>query len=274
MKLNERNLLYYATCSSPVDKSGHLLKKGERNTAYHKRWFVLKGNMLFYYESDESKEPVGVIILEGCRVELCDSSVEYAFAIKFEHAKSRAYILAAENQGTMESWVKALTRANFEYLRLVVKELQKQLEEAQKSPKPPRKAMDGTDRKLLNPRSADNCLLDRPAMKDNGCATWNIVKSDLCNGFPQVNGPKGPSTTETPDDVLGDNVLHQPMVHSMEAEDNTDEECASSELRDFKKTISFSKLHALFGKEIVELRAKWEENLQKTTLVHGDTVLT
>ncbi|XP_023249941.1 sesquipedalian-1 [Seriola lalandi dorsalis] len=131
MKLNERSVAHYATCDSPPDKTGFLFKKGERNTAYHRRWFVLKGNMLFYFEERESREPIGVIVLEGCTVELCESAEEFAFAIKFDCAKARVYKMAAESQAAMESWVKALSRASFDYMRLVVKELERQLEEIQ-----------------------------------------------------------------------------------------------------------------------------------------------
>ncbi|NXV20023.1 SESQ1 protein, partial [Cepphus grylle] len=129
MKLNERSLAFYATCDSPADNAGFLYKRGERHTAYHRRWFVLKGNMLFYFEERESREPVGVIVLEGCTVELCDSAEEFAFAIRFSGTKSRTYVLAAESQAAMESWVKSLSRASFDYMRLVVRELEKQLEE-------------------------------------------------------------------------------------------------------------------------------------------------
>ncbi|XP_029295908.1 sesquipedalian-1 [Cottoperca gobio] len=133
MKLNERSVAHYATCDSPPDKTGFLFKKGERNTAYHRRWFVLKGNMLFYFEERDSREPIGVIVLEGCTVELCESAEEFAFAVKFDCAKARVYKMAAENQAAMESWVKALSRASFDYMRLVVKELERQLEEIQEA---------------------------------------------------------------------------------------------------------------------------------------------
>ncbi|NXU06493.1 SESQ1 protein, partial [Buphagus erythrorhynchus] len=129
MKLNERSLAFYATCDSPADNAGFLYKRGERHTAYHRRWFVLKGNMLFYFEDRDSREPVGVIVLEGCNVELCDAAENYAFAIRFGGTKSRTYVLAAENQAAMESWVKSLSRASFDYMRLVVRELEKQLQE-------------------------------------------------------------------------------------------------------------------------------------------------
>lgn len=133
MKLNERSVAHYATCDSPPDKTGFLFKKGERNTAYHRRWFILKSNMLFYFEDRESRDPIGVIVLEGCTVELCESAEEFAFAIKFDCAKARVYKMAAENQAAMESWVKALSRASFDYMRLVVKELERQLEKIQEA---------------------------------------------------------------------------------------------------------------------------------------------
>lgn len=124
MKLNERSVAHYATCDSPPDKTGFLFKKGERNTAYHRRWLILKGNMLFYFEERERREPIGVIVLEGCTVELCESAEEFAFAIKFDCAKARVYKMAAENQAAMESWMKAVSRASFGYMRLVVRELE------------------------------------------------------------------------------------------------------------------------------------------------------
>uniref|UniRef100_A0A8C6YXP4 Sesquipedalian n=1 Tax=Nothoprocta perdicaria TaxID=30464 RepID=A0A8C6YXP4_NOTPE len=155
MKLNERSLAFYATCDSPADSAGFLYKRGERHGAYHRRWFVLKGNMLFYFEERESREPVGVIVLEGCTVELCDSRGEFAFAIRFGGAKSRTYVLAAESHAAMEAWVKALSRASFDYLRLVVRELEQQLarRELERAPE-------------QDPERA----LERRAPRENGCA--------------------------------------------------------------------------------------------------------
>ncbi|KAB0404745.1 hypothetical protein E2I00_006919 [Balaenoptera physalus] len=55
MKLNERSLAFYATCDAPADNAGFLYKKGGRHAAYHRRWFVLRGNMLFYFEDAASR---------------------------------------------------------------------------------------------------------------------------------------------------------------------------------------------------------------------------
>lgn len=68
MKINEKNLAAFATSATPVDREGWLVKRGEVNKGYQKRWFVLKGNLLFYFEKRGDKEPVGVIVLEGCTI--------------------------------------------------------------------------------------------------------------------------------------------------------------------------------------------------------------
>uniref|UniRef100_I3KAX2 Sesquipedalian n=1 Tax=Oreochromis niloticus TaxID=8128 RepID=I3KAX2_ORENI len=180
MKLNERSVAHYATCDSPPDKTGFLFKKGERNTAYHRRWFVLKGNMLFYFEERDSREPIGVIVLEGCTVELCESTEEFAFAIKFDCVKARVYKMAAENQAAMESWVKALSRASFDYMRLVVKELERQLEEIQEA----------------NPQ--DELQLISGPSKENGVA-WSKPPAALANArAPPVPPRRKGASLESP----------------------------------------------------------------------------
>uniref|UniRef100_A0A8B9EQ00 Sesquipedalian n=1 Tax=Anser cygnoides TaxID=8845 RepID=A0A8B9EQ00_ANSCY len=161
MKLNERSVAHYATCDSPTDHSGFLRKRVERHhhhahhgTSYQRRWFVLKGNLLFYFEERESREPVGLVVLEGCTVELCEAAEEFAFAIRFDDAGAKAYVLVADGQAAMEAWVKALSRASFDYMRLVVRELEKQLEE----------------RHLSNPALLP--VQEKPAVLENGYSTW------------------------------------------------------------------------------------------------------
>lgn len=156
MKLNERSLAFYATCDAPVDNAGFLHKKGGRHAAYQRRWFVLRGNMLFYFEEPASREPVGVIVLEGCTVELVEAAEEFAFAVRFAGARTRTYVLAAESQAAMEGWVKALSRASFDYLRLVVRELEQQLAAMRAGAgRPPPRRPPG------------------PPPKENGCAVWS-----------------------------------------------------------------------------------------------------
>lgn len=128
MKINEKNLVTFAT-SSPLDKEGFLNKKGEVNKSWQRRYFILKGNLLFYFDKKGEREPLGVIILEGCTIELAEEGELYCFQIIFNGNNNRTYYLCAESQDTMESWMKALTCAGYEYMKLMVAELQRQLEE-------------------------------------------------------------------------------------------------------------------------------------------------
>ncbi|XP_017479414.1 PREDICTED: sesquipedalian-1 [Rhagoletis zephyria] len=126
MKINEKNLCVFAT-SPPFDCEGFLNKRGEVNKAFQRRYFVLKGNLLFYFEKKGDKEPLGLIIVEGCTIELSEESDQYCFEIAFNG--NRTYILSADSQECMETWMKALTCAGYEYKKMVVAELQRQLAE-------------------------------------------------------------------------------------------------------------------------------------------------
>ncbi len=85
MRLNEKNVASFAVCSSPVDKEGYLQKKGDLNRDFQRRWFVLKGNLLFYFLKKQDKEPQGVIILEACSVQVSIHG-RYCFEISFDGA--------------------------------------------------------------------------------------------------------------------------------------------------------------------------------------------
>ena len=81
MKINDKTLISYWNSNTPSDRAGWLVKRGEVNKAFQRRWCVLKGNLLFYSEKQTDREPVGVIILEGCTVELAEEETE-VFAFK------------------------------------------------------------------------------------------------------------------------------------------------------------------------------------------------
>ncbi|XP_065548579.1 sesquipedalian-1 [Lathamus discolor] len=250
MKLNERSLAFYATCDSPADNAGFLYKRGERHTAYHRRWFVLKGNMLFYFEERESREPVGVIVLEGCTVELCDTAEEFTFAIRFGGTKSRTYVLAAESQAAMESWVKSLSRASFDYMRLVVRELEKQLEEmrcgmargcaggCRGSPSSWKPKPSELERSLERPPALPAVL-----PKENGCAVWNNTSG--------VNQP--PEASGCGEDA-GDGNPRPPPLPPRRRASSTEVGSAVVE-----SPSSFCRLHEWYGREVAQLRRDWQE---------------
>lgn len=79
MRINEKSLFKFVSSGVFVDKEGYLLKKGEFNKGYQKRYFVLKGNLFFYYEKRYDKEFVGVIVLEGCIIEFFENIDGFVF---------------------------------------------------------------------------------------------------------------------------------------------------------------------------------------------------
>ncbi|XP_035514985.1 sesquipedalian-1-like [Morone saxatilis] len=130
MKLDEKVVTYFESCNSPVDKEGFLYKKGEIKTSYQKRWCVLKGNLLFYKDRPSDRDLTGVIVLEGCTVQLCESEEQFAFSLVWSDPGLRTYKFAAEDQASQESWIKALLSANHSYLALLVMDLEKKYRDA------------------------------------------------------------------------------------------------------------------------------------------------
>ncbi|XP_009002878.4 sesquipedalian-1 [Callithrix jacchus] len=232
MKLNERSLAFYATCDAPVDNAGFLYKKGGRHAAYHRRWFVLRGNMLFYFEDAASREPVGVIILEGCTVELVEAAEEFAFAVRFAGTRARTYVLAAESQAAMEGWVKALSRASFDYLRLVVRELEQQLAAVRRAggpalPLPLSQPQALPQSQPLSPTPALAPPLPRwPSAlppKENGCAVWSTEATLRPGSEPPPPPPRRRASAP-----------HGPL-----------------------DLAPFARLHECYGQEIRALRGQW-----------------
>lgn len=129
MKLHEKILTHYLSCTSPVDKEGYLYKKKERNATYQRRWFVLKANLLFYQERPADRHLLGVIVLERCAVRRAESDAQFAFSLVFGPGL-KTYRFAAVDRQTQESWVKALLSASHCYLSLLVRDLGRQYEEA------------------------------------------------------------------------------------------------------------------------------------------------
>nr|XP_004479415.1 sesquipedalian-1-like [Dasypus novemcinctus] len=115
MKLHRKSVLSFfrGYRTQPPDQEGMLLKRGLRNTSYQRRWFVLRGNLLFYLEHQADRTPLGLILLENCQVEPCLGTTEpYAFTILTPGAEGteggRIYRLAAESQEDLGAWLWAL----------------------------------------------------------------------------------------------------------------------------------------------------------------------
>lgn len=132
MKIHKKILTHYLSCTSPVDKEGYLYKKRERNTTYLRRWFVLKGNLLFYQERPGDRNLLGVIVLEGCMVQACETDGQFCFSLVFTGPGLRTYRLAADDHLSQESWIAALFCASHIYLSMIVRDLERRYEEAKR----------------------------------------------------------------------------------------------------------------------------------------------
>ncbi|KAG5854771.1 sesquipedalian-1 [Anguilla rostrata] len=268
MKLHAKILTHYLSCSSPVDKEGYLYKKGERNTSYQKRWFTLKGNLLFYKDRPGDRDLIGVIVLEGCSVQLCESEEQFAFSLVFSGTGLRTYKLAAEDQQSQESWIKALLSANHSFLSLLVRDLETQYEEIRRetlaSDTYQHSTVIGPDadklaQSLISMNSGPSSLNPRPAVREGRSYSTNYllqapptstkpVTKKSPKLWPKRNAHVTPIIGPVP--PLGE----WPLVGS----------------GPFK---NFGELHEHYGKEVKELRADWlQKKLEEEGKLEGDLI--
>ncbi|KAG0797336.1 hypothetical protein G6F26_001545 [Rhizopus arrhizus] len=96
------------------DMEGWLYKQGDRYKNWNKRWFVLKGNNLFYFKSPKAIRMKGIVNLKGYRVEV-DSSIQVGkYCFKAHHEKERTFYFYTDQEKYMKDWVKALMKATIE----------------------------------------------------------------------------------------------------------------------------------------------------------------
>ena len=59
--------------------------------------------------------------------ELDENDAQFSFKIVFHGVGNRTYVLCADNQESMEQWMKSLACASYDYMKSMVTELQRQL---------------------------------------------------------------------------------------------------------------------------------------------------
>ncbi|XP_008842999.1 sesquipedalian-2 [Nannospalax galili] len=242
MKLNKRSVAHYALSNSPADQTGFLRTWGGPGTpptpsgTGRRCWFVLKGNLLFSFESRESQAPLSLVVLEGCTVELAEAPVpeEFAFAIRFDAPGVRPHLLAADGQAAQEAWVKALSRASFGYMRLVVRELESQLQDARQSLALHRCASQKASASCRKPQAPD-------------CWTPGSENGHL---FPRDCSPIS-SVEERVSRPTGRDLVEFQGPASLLL--NRGQSPVSPE------TSCFSTLHDWYGQEISELKRRWQQ---------------
>lgn len=212
-----------------------MLKRGEVNRNFQKRWFVLKGNLLFYFAQRHDRDPLGMIILEGCRIEPAEEEMEkYCLQIIFHG--NRTYILSADTQVAMELWMKSLSTAGYDYMKMMITELQRQLNELDNG----NSESKSTDAEIVRPprrnpfnKGASRTASPAPENNNNKKAALN----DLINFGPPLPPP----------------ILDH---FAMKSNDNSFPVKFTDELNlmpNDQNDFNFIKLHDILGKPILEL---------------------
>ncbi|XP_054428356.1 rho GTPase-activating protein 22 isoform X1 [Pteronotus mesoamericanus] len=105
----------------PVLKAGWLKKQRSIMKNWQQRWFVLRGDQLFYYKDKDETKPQGFISLQGMQVTQLLPGPEDVGKHLFEispgaaerekvPANPEALLLMASSQRDMEDWVQAIRR--------------------------------------------------------------------------------------------------------------------------------------------------------------------
>ncbi|XP_053611778.1 ras-specific guanine nucleotide-releasing factor 2-like isoform X4 [Plodia interpunctella] len=116
-----------------LKRAGYLHKKTSDSGKWQMRWCILYQNLLFYYESENSTRPTGVLLLEGSYCERLSKSpmernASFCFTISYRRESQRQYEMRAASEVDCVHWVDAIREASFNKLLLQKEELeQKQL---------------------------------------------------------------------------------------------------------------------------------------------------
>ncbi|XP_019849875.1 PREDICTED: rho GTPase-activating protein 24-like [Amphimedon queenslandica] len=114
----------YSSKHNQAQKNGWLHKRGGRIQTWHKRWFVLTGDLLFYYKSPQDSRPTGTIPLAGNNVIRHQDDFRQLHACKFEiiagsgrdsiTSTHDSYMISAESTEDADEWVAAIKRVLYE----------------------------------------------------------------------------------------------------------------------------------------------------------------
>ncbi|KAL6474903.1 hypothetical protein MHYP_G00159430 [Metynnis hypsauchen] len=252
MKIHGKILHHYLSCSAPVVKEGFLYKKGEVNTSYQKRWCTLKGNLLFYRDRPGDREILGVIVLEGCSVQLCDSDEQFAFSLVFSETGLRTYKFSAENQDSQEGWVKALHSANHSFLSILLQDLRQQYLETAKA---------------LGVKPVDCSWLVKETMphsqKPHVTSVFYAVP-----GAKESRGPGNNQHLQVPPPSAKHFGKRSPKLWPKRHAHVMPLNGPAPPLGEWSEpTEEFSKMHEDFGKEVRRLVAEWQKRRRETTTV-------
>ncbi|KAM9779935.1 sesquipedalian-1 [Neosynchiropus ocellatus] len=240
MKIHEKILTHYLSCTSPVDKEGYLFKKKKRTETFQRRWYVLKGNLLFYQERPADRHLLGLIVLEGCAVRHSDCTEAFSFSVVFDAPQLKTYRFAAIDLHTRDSWVKTLQSASHCYLSLLTRDLKRQYKEAKQ-----RHGSAGPSSCDLSPVNQTSILQTPPA------ASWQTRRF---SADPVLQSTKV-VTRKSPKVWTRRNAHVTPLNGPAPL-------YGEWPLVEFDPMEEFSKLHDYYGLEVKKAREDWLRSRQ------------
>jgi hypothetical protein len=93
-----------------IYKQGYLLKQGDNNRVWKRRFFVLEEGRLVYYASENSSEDLGHLLLNSlASVSETSGPKGYPFVVKYLGPKhQKQYTLAAQSPAERAEWIRAI----------------------------------------------------------------------------------------------------------------------------------------------------------------------
>ncbi|TRY98234.1 hypothetical protein DNTS_035201 [Danionella cerebrum] len=242
MKIHEKILTYYLSCTSPVDKEGYLYKKG---------------NLLFYQERPGDRNLLGVIVLEGCMVQACEAEGRFCFSLVFTGPGLRTYRLAAEDQLGQESWIASLFCASHIYLSMIVRDLERRYEEVKQDK--------GLSTETPEVTSASSTIMaswntGQPYFVHENSIVPRDGRSYSSNSVPLPNRPISYNLHAPPIQVKATNKRSPKLWPKRNAHVtplNGPAPFGEWPVVGFDPLEEFSKLHEYYGNEIKQIREDW-----------------
>lgn len=199
LRFNDRTLVSMATCATrPADKEGFLLRKGERaSQGSQRRWFMLRGNLLFFFrDRDTSKEPLGCIVLE--RVAVVPHMHATEFSLEFDCPDARPCELAVERAEERAEWIAVLKEASYERKLEMLLQLEARL--SQLTGKSPLEGSSFLQRPVSSFESRSQAVRRHTEIKAN-VPVWGYLPTGDTGALPRAlhrNGQPTPIQQPTP----------------------------------------------------------------------------
>lgn len=111
--------------SYPTSMEGQMNFRRSHDEKFQKRYFLLKGNLLFYFAKKSDKIPLGLIILEGYTVELSSEVDGYCFQLlrRSHGSVAAALTFVVGTAESLQHWLSALTNCSYEQLKISAERL-------------------------------------------------------------------------------------------------------------------------------------------------------